>query len=77
LQIKVMTYNIHHGKGMDKQVNLYRIAEVIEKSGADIIGLNEVDKHFSMRSFYEDQISWLAKQLKHASDFQPVSFFKV
>jgi endonuclease/exonuclease/phosphatase family metal-dependent hydrolase len=71
LQIKVMTYNIHHGKGMDNQVNLYRIAEVIEKSDADIIGLNEVDKHFSKRSYYEDQIRWLAKQLNMHQTFSP------
>jgi endonuclease/exonuclease/phosphatase family metal-dependent hydrolase len=66
-----MTYNIHHGKGTDNQVNLYRIAEVIEKSDADIIGLNEVDKHFSKRSYYEDQISWLAKQLNMYQAFSP------
>ena len=66
-----MTYNIHHGKGIDNQVNLHRIAEVIEKSDADIIGLNEVDKHFSKRSNYEDQISWLAKQLNMYEAFSP------
>lgn len=39
-----MTFNIHHGKGMDHKADLYRIAEVIEKSDADMIGLNEVDQ---------------------------------
>jgi endonuclease/exonuclease/phosphatase family metal-dependent hydrolase len=71
LEIKVMTFNIHHGKGTDSKVDLYRIAEVIEKSDADIIGLNEVDKHFSKRSYYEDQISWLAKQLNMNYAFSP------
>ncbi|RBW68491.1 endonuclease/exonuclease/phosphatase family protein [Bacillus taeanensis] len=71
MEIKVMTYNIHHGKGIDKQLDLDRIAEVIEKSNADIIGLNEVDKHFSKRSHYEDQISWLAKQLNMNQAFSP------
>jgi endonuclease/exonuclease/phosphatase family metal-dependent hydrolase len=66
-----MTFNIHHGKGMDHKVDLYRIAEVIEKSDAHIIGLNEVDKHFSKRSYYEDQISWLAKQLNMNYAFSP------
>lgn len=66
-----MTYNIHHGRGSDKQVDMYKIAEVIEKSDADIIGLNEVDKHFSKRSCYEDQISWLAKQLNMHQAFSP------
>lgn len=71
LEIKVMTFNIHHGVGVDKQANLYRIAEIIDRSDADIIGLNEVDKHFSIRSHYEDQISWLANQLKMEHAFSP------
>lgn len=71
MYIEVMTYNIHHGEGMDKQINLYRIAEVIEKSNAHIIGLNEVDKHFSKRSYYKDQIGFLAKQLNMEYAFAP------
>jgi len=71
LEIKVMTYNIHHGKGTDKQLNLNRIAEVIEKSGADIIGLNEVDMCFSKRSHYKDQIRCLAKKLNMYVAFAP------
>lgn len=34
-----MTFNIHHCKGIDKQVDLSRIAEVIENNDADIIVL--------------------------------------
>ncbi|WP_246197280.1 endonuclease/exonuclease/phosphatase family protein [Cytobacillus depressus] len=71
MEINVITYNIHHGKGIDKQVDLYRIAEVIDKSDADLVGLNEVDKHFSKRSLYEDQISWLANQLNMEHAFSP------
>ncbi|MGM0904688.1 MAG: endonuclease/exonuclease/phosphatase family protein [Bacillota bacterium] len=63
MNIKVMTYNIHHGKGMDKQVDLKRIAKVISNSEADIIGLNEVDKTFSKRSDFIDQVQFLAKEL--------------
>jgi endonuclease/exonuclease/phosphatase family metal-dependent hydrolase len=66
-----MTFNIHHGRGRDKQLDLNRIAELIEGSGADIIGLNEVDKHFSKRSDNIDQISWLAKQLNMQHAFSP------
>jgi endonuclease/exonuclease/phosphatase family metal-dependent hydrolase len=69
--LKVMTYNIHHGKGMDKKVNLNRIVEVISSSNADIIGLNEVDKHFSKRSNYTDQVQFLAKELNMYSSFSP------
>lgn len=66
-----MSFNIHHGKGTDKQTDLYRIAQVIAKSGADIIGLNEVDRNFSKRSLYEDQIGWLANLLKMKHAFSP------
>ena len=41
-----MTFNIGHGKGMDKRVNLERIAKVINKNSVDIIGLNKLDNHF-------------------------------
>ncbi|MBD1380656.1 endonuclease/exonuclease/phosphatase family protein [Bacillus sp. IB182487] len=70
-----MTYNIHHGKGVDKQLCLDRILHVIKNSEADIIGLNEVDRHFSKRSNYEDQITSLAKQLNMYHSFSPsISF---
>ena len=39
-----MTYNIHHGEGMDGRVDLLRISEVIKREGADIVALQEVDK---------------------------------
>jgi hypothetical protein len=32
LVLKVMTFNIYHGKGTDKKVDLERIAEVIKKT---------------------------------------------
>ncbi|NBI27450.1 endonuclease/exonuclease/phosphatase family protein [Chengkuizengella marina] len=71
MRIKVMTYNIHHCKGKDKKVDLYRIANVIEHSKADVIGLNEVDKHFSKRSLYKNQIHWLAEHLKLNYAYSP------
>ncbi|HZH62129.1 MAG TPA: endonuclease/exonuclease/phosphatase family protein [Metabacillus sp.] len=71
MEIKVMTFNIHHGVGIDKKLDLNRIAKVIEDSDADIIGLNEVDKHFSKRSLYKNQIGWLAKQLNLEHAFSP------
>ena len=43
-EFKVLTYNIHHGRGMDGTIDLPRIAGVILKSGADIVALQEVDR---------------------------------
>jgi len=41
---RVMSYNIHHGEGLDGKVDLDRIAALIKKEGADIVALQEVDK---------------------------------
>src|ERR1039457_3390022 len=41
---RVMTYNIHHGEGLDGRVDLQRIADLIKREGADIVALQEVDK---------------------------------
>lgn len=42
--LRVMTYNIHHGEGLDKKVDLKRIADLIKREQADLVGLQEVDK---------------------------------
>jgi endonuclease/exonuclease/phosphatase family metal-dependent hydrolase/peptidoglycan hydrolase-like protein with peptidoglycan-binding domain len=42
-QLKVMTYNIHAGKGTDGLIDINRIATLIKNSKADIVGLQEVD----------------------------------
>ncbi len=40
--IKVMSYNIHYGLGMDKKLDLARIAKVITDQQPDIVGLQEI-----------------------------------
>ena len=42
--LKVMSYNIHHGEGIDRRLDLERIAAVIADSGADIVALQELDQ---------------------------------
>lgn len=42
--LRVLTYNIHHGEGMDGVIDLERIAAVILGSDADLVALQEVDK---------------------------------
>lgn len=43
-RFRVMTYNIHHGEGLDGQVDLARIARLIRQEGADLVALQEVDQ---------------------------------
>lgn len=42
--LRVMSYNIHHGEGLDQKLDLERIAKVIFDAKADIAGLQEVDR---------------------------------
>jgi endonuclease/exonuclease/phosphatase family metal-dependent hydrolase len=42
--LRVLSYNIHHGAGMDGKLDLERIARVIQDTGADLVALQEVDK---------------------------------
>ncbi|KKO52575.1 endonuclease [Paenibacillus sp. DMB20] len=56
----LMSYNIHHGVGLDGRLSLERIAEVIRDSGAEIVGLQEVDRFFGIRSAFKDQAKELA-----------------
>ncbi|MGZ0148713.1 endonuclease/exonuclease/phosphatase family protein [Kribbella sp. WER1] len=62
--VKTLTFNIHHGAGIDGKLNLERVAKAIEASGADLVGLQEVDRFFDARSNWVDQPSWLATRLK-------------
>lgn len=63
VNFKVMAYNIHHGEGVDGILDLERIANLIEESDADIVGLQEVDNHWSERSDFQDQSRKLAERL--------------
>ena len=41
--LRIVSYNIKHGQGNDKVVDLERTAEVLRKLSPDIVGLQEVD----------------------------------
>ncbi len=61
--LRVVTYNIHHGADTADRLDLARTAAVLARSGADLIGLQEVDRHWSERSAFADQAEWLATTL--------------
>ncbi|WP_078429145.1 endonuclease/exonuclease/phosphatase family protein [Alkalihalobacterium alkalinitrilicum] len=75
-KLRFLSFNIRHGLGTDRRVDLHRIAKIIKQSDADIIGLNEVDKTFSKRSHFIDQTSWLAEQLQMECVFAPAISFQ-
>jgi endonuclease/exonuclease/phosphatase family metal-dependent hydrolase len=40
--MRVLTYNIHGWRGSDGRIDVWRLARIIEASGAEVVGLNEV-----------------------------------
>jgi endonuclease/exonuclease/phosphatase family metal-dependent hydrolase len=62
-ELRAASFNIHHGVGLGGLLDLERIAVVVEQTGADVVGLQEVDNHWSERSNFIDQARWLAERL--------------
>lgn len=58
--LRVMSYNIHHGADREETLTLEEIGAFIKKSGADLVGLQEVDS-LCNRSGREDQMKKLAQ----------------
>lgn len=59
-RLRVLTYNIHHGRGIDGNLNLPRIAGVIQSVEPDLVALQEVDQTVQ-RSGSVDQPAELAR----------------
>src|SRR5687768_9961267 len=64
---RVMTYNIHHGEGVDGKLDLERIATLIQQERADLVALQEVDRGVT-RTAKRD----LAKELAELTDMHHV-----
>jgi len=64
----VLTYNIHHGEGVDGKLDLVRIAKVIQEVEPDIVALQEVDQNAG-RSGQVDQAAELGRLTKMRSVF--------
>ena len=57
----IVSYNIHRGVGLDRRVDLDRIAEVVAETGADVVGLQEVIRQNG--TGHADQAAYLARRL--------------
>src|SRR3954454_24620159 len=53
--VRLVTFNIHHGVGDDGRHELPRLAQVLAAADADVICLQEVDRHYGDRSDIVDQ----------------------
>jgi endonuclease/exonuclease/phosphatase family metal-dependent hydrolase len=61
--LRVATFNIRHGVGLDNVLDLERTAAAVGATAAEVVGLQEVDVYFSARSDFVDQATWLADRL--------------
>src|SRR5262249_51041126 len=58
--MRIATYNIHKGRGMDGRTSIKRIVNVLAELDADIIALQEV---FALCDSHEGQVETLASEL--------------
>ncbi|NEB73831.1 metal-dependent hydrolase [Streptomyces sp. SID14478] len=70
--LRIATYNIHAGSGMDNVFDLDRQAAALRALHADVIGLQEVDVHWDPRSQNLDVARELAKRLGMRVSFAPI-----
>lgn len=63
IRLRVLSYNIHHAEGVDRKLDLERIAQVILSVDPDIVALQEVDQK-ATRSESVDQPAELARLTK-------------
>jgi len=59
-QLRVLTYNIHHGQGTDGKFDYQRLADIINRVNPDVVALQEVDCKTS-RASGVDQASVLGQ----------------
>lgn len=55
MQIKVATYNIHKGVGLDRRRDPERIMAVLHEIGAEVVALQEADRRFGNRAAVLDR----------------------
>ncbi|KPK87104.1 hypothetical protein AMJ80_12500 [bacterium SM23_31] len=74
-QLRVLTYNIHHGEAMDGKFDYERLARVITDLKSDVVALQEVDRK-TRRSSGVDQAELLGKLTGMNSAFGNAMYFQ-
>ena len=70
VSLRIMTYNIRHGAGMDDVVDLDRQAKIIQDAKPDVVGLQEVDS-IVPRSGKVDETGYFAEYLGMYGTYGP------
>lgn len=66
--LKIMSYNIRHGAGIDEVLDLSRAAGIISAVAPDLCGLQEID-HYCARTDSVNQTGYLAQQTNMTGTF--------
>lgn len=73
--VRVASYNIAAGAGTDRVFDIDRTAAAIAELDADVIGLQEVDRHWGARSLDLDLARELADRLDMHVGYAPIYSF--
>jgi endonuclease/exonuclease/phosphatase family metal-dependent hydrolase len=60
--IRVMDYNVHNGFNTAGRLDLEAVANIIEESGADVVGLQEISRGWLIWGS-TDMLTWLSQRL--------------
>ncbi|MBX3086462.1 MAG: hypothetical protein KF716_32805 [Anaerolineae bacterium] len=71
-QLRIATVNLHGGYSLYYGMDLAKIAETIQKTGAQVVLLQEVDTG-RLISYSTDQVAWLARNLNMAVAYYPTN----
>ena len=72
LPVRIMTYNLHNGFNTEGYLGMEAIAQVIDKSEADIIALQEVSRGWVINGRL-DMLTWLSQRLNMPYVFGPAT----
>lgn len=68
--LRIMSYNIRNGRGLDNKTDYARIADVISKETPDVVAIQELDKN-TKRSQGVDVLEELAKLTDMTASYGP------
>ncbi len=75
INVKIMSYNIRHGEGLDTLLDLSRSAQIIKSQAPDLCGLQEID-NFCLRSDSLNQTDYLSQKTNMEGVFGKFMYYQ-
>lgn len=69
IALRVGTANLAHGRGADQRVDFGRTLNLLRSMDADVLALQELDRHYGERSGWADQPAELGRELSATVSF--------